>query len=63
VSCLKSINERKTTSEVDSMEELSEQQRAEIRLIAEMTFEATLKVDAKLSKLLEKRRGESSAIA
>lgn len=32
-----------------SLEDLSEQKRAEIRLIADLTYEATLAVDAKLS--------------
>ena len=37
------------------MEELSEQKKAEIRRIADLTFEALLEVDAKLSKLRETR--------
>jgi hypothetical protein len=44
-----------------SLEELSEQKKAEIRLIAELTFEATLAVDAKLSKLVERRADKSLA--
>ena len=43
------------------MEELSEQKKAEIRLIADLTFEATLAVDAKLSKLAERRVDKSPA--
>ncbi len=42
-----------------SLKELSEQKRAEIRLIADMTFEATLAVDAKLTKLAERRVDKS----
>jgi hypothetical protein len=38
-----------------SLEELSEQKKAEIRLIADLTFEATVAVDAKLSRLTERR--------
>ncbi len=34
-----------------SLKELSEQKKAEIRLIAQLTFEATLAVDEKLRKL------------
>lgn len=44
-----------------SLEELSEQKKAEIRLIAELTFESTLAVDAQLSKLIERRGGRSQA--
>jgi len=43
------------------LEELSEQKKAEIRLIADLTFEATLAVDAKLSKLGERRVDKSLA--
>ena len=39
-------------------EELSDQKKKEIRLIAETTFEAILTVDAKLSKLTERRASE-----
>jgi hypothetical protein len=38
-----------------SLAELSGRKKEEIRLIADLTFEATLAVDAKLSKLTEKR--------
>jgi len=38
-----------------SLKGLSEKKRAEIRLIADLTFEATLAVDAKLSKLASRR--------
>jgi hypothetical protein len=34
-----------------SLEELSEQKKAEIRFIADLTFEATVAVDGKLSRL------------
>lgn len=44
-----------------SSEELSDQKKAEIRLIAELTVEATLAVDAKLSKLTDKRTSKSLA--
>ncbi|HVC27636.1 MAG TPA: hypothetical protein VND40_05695 [Nitrososphaerales archaeon] len=44
-----------------SLEELREQKKAEIRLIADLTFEATLAVDAKLSKLEERRADKSLA--
>lgn len=43
------------------MEELSEQKRAEIRLIADLTLQATLAMDAKLSKLRETRVDKSLA--
>ena len=36
------------------MKELSERKKAEVRLIADLTFEATLAVDARLSKLAER---------
>jgi hypothetical protein len=52
MSSLKSINKRKTHWQGESnVEELSDQKKKEIRLIAELTFEATLSVEAKLSKL------------
>jgi hypothetical protein len=38
-----------------SLEELSEQKKMEIRLIADLTFEATVAVDAKLSRLTERQ--------
>ena len=41
------------------MEALNEQKKAEIRLIADLTFEGTLEVGAKLSKLTERRAGNS----
>jgi len=41
------------------LEELSEQKKVEIGLIADLAFEATMAVDAKLSKLIE-RRGRKS---
>ena len=44
-----------------SLEELSEQKKAEIRLIADLTFKATLAVDAKLSRLTERRANKSLA--
>lgn len=44
-----------------SLEELSAQKKAEIRLIAELTFEATVAVDAKLSRLTERRVSKSPA--
>lgn len=44
-----------------SLEELSERKKAEIRLIAELTYEATLATDAKLSKLIERRASRSPA--
>jgi len=43
------------------LKELSEQKRAEIRLIADLTFEATLAVDAKVSKLADRRVDKSQA--
>jgi len=44
-----------------SLSELSEQKKAEIRLIADLTFEAMLAVDARLSKLAERRVDETRA--
>ena len=41
------------------MKELSEQKKAEIRLIADPTFEATVAVDARISKLAERRVDEA----
>lgn len=41
-----------------SSEELSDQKKSEIRLIADLTCEATLAVDAKLSELVERRAGK-----
>ena len=41
------------------MEELSEQKKTEIRLISDLTYEATLAVDAKVSKLMERPTGKS----
>jgi hypothetical protein len=43
-----------------SLSELSERKKAEIRLIANLTYEATLAVDAELSKLVEKRASTNS---
>ncbi len=43
------------------MKELSEQKKAEIRLIADLTFEATLAVDATLSELAGRRADKSLA--
>ena len=42
-----------------SAEELTEQKKAEIRLIADLTLEGTLAADAKLSKLIGKSAGKS----
>ena len=44
-----------------SAEELGEQKKAEIRLIADLTLEATLAADSKLSKLIRRSAGKSSA--
>jgi hypothetical protein len=44
-----------------SSDGLSEQKKAEIRLIADLTYEATLAVDAKLSKLIETRAEKPTA--
>lgn len=43
------------------MKELSEQKKAEIRLIADLTFEATVAVDARISKLAERRVDKTQA--
>lgn len=43
--------------------ELTDQKKAEIRLIADLTFEATLAVDARLSELVERRTRRSQAAA
>jgi hypothetical protein len=43
------------------LKELSEQKKAEIRLIADLTFEATVAVDARISKLAERRVDKTQA--
>jgi hypothetical protein len=43
------------------LEEMGEQKKAEIRLISDLTYEATMAVDAKVSKLIERPTGKSSA--
>jgi hypothetical protein len=44
-----------------NLEELNEQKEAEIRLIADLTLEATLAVDEKLSRLTERWVNRSPA--
>ena len=41
--------------------ELTNEKKAELRRIAELTFEATLAADAKLTKLAERRAKKSLA--
>ena len=43
------------------MEKLTNEKKAELRRIAELTFEATLAADAKLTKLAERRAKKSLA--